>query len=125
MIHDRGDARTNVMVSIGANDKARTKRASCRGEPTSSQDSLNQPHYSTLLHHLPSPLPPTSAHLKDGKQADVTKADRRLAMLRQGAPGSGNVDLLHQLVQDLQSDHIVVVGRLSNTSQVQGRKGGL
>lgn len=55
-------------------------------------------------------------HLKNRQQAQITEADRRLAVLRQSSSRGRNVDLFHQLVEDLEPDHIVVIRRLGVVS---------
>lgn len=56
-------------------------------------------------------------HLEYWQQAQITEADCRFPVLRQGPSRGGNVNLLHELVEDLEPDHIVVVRRLVGASR--------
>lgn len=57
-------------------------------------------------------------HLENGQKAQIAEADGCFAVLRQGPSRCRDVDLLHQLIQNLKPDHVVIVRRLRLSPQV-------
>ncbi len=59
--------------------------------------------------------------LKDLKQTNIPKTNTGLPMLRQGAASRGYIQLLHQLIQNLESQDTMVDGGLQELGNILGQ----